>query len=286
MSAAIPAVRPVIQRSRGSELAAMAALFRLTLRQHTHGRRMIVLLLLYLLPCGLAILLRSLPKPAPPDELEFGLLLNLMPHALAPLTALLYAAGIIQDEIEEQTLTYLLMRSAPRWAIYVVKLAATWCMTTLLVSIATTALYVAIYAGTPDFARDILGNRLPRILAIMALAQLGYCAIFGFIGLVARRSLILGLVFIVIVEGILANLNFVLRSATIVHYVRALVIRWVDLPVDTQTNMMRDWSLEMETLPTAERAVQRLVLTGLVGAALGAWWFARREFRVKTPEGN
>jgi hypothetical protein len=32
--------------------------------------------------------------------------------------------------------------------------------------------------------------------------------------------------------------------------------------------------------------VQRLVLTGLIGIALGAWWFARSEFRVKTPEGN
>jgi ABC-2 type transport system permease protein len=209
-----------------------------------------------------------------------------MPHALAPLTALLYSAGIIQDEIEEQTLTYLLMRSVPRWAIYVVKLAATWCVTTVLISLAMTALYAAIYAGTPDFVPEILGNRLPRVLAITALAQLGYCAVFGFIGLVARRSLIIGLVFIVLVEGILANLDFILRAATIVHYVRTLIVRWVDLPVDTLAQMMRDWSLDLKTMPSAEQAVQRMVLTGVIGAALAAWWFSRREFRVKTPEGN
>ena len=286
MTPAPPAEIPVIRRSRGSEWAAMAALFGLTVRQHTHGRRMIVLILLYLLPCGLAILLRSLPKPAPNDALEFALIFNLLPHALAPLTALLYAAGVIQDEIEEQTLTYLLMRSVPRWAIYAVKLAATVCVSTALVALATAALYAAVYAGTPEFTTIILAERLPRVLAIMALAQFGYCAVFGFIGLAARRSLIVGLIFIVLIEGVLANLDFVLRAATIVHYVRTLIVRWLDLPVDTLSRMLRDWHLDLDTLPTTPEAVRRLVFTGLIGTALAAWWFARREFRVKTPEGS
>src|SRR5205085_2580293 len=130
-------VRPEFAKADlSTRLSAMAALFRLTVRQHTHGRRMIVLAILYLLPCGLAILLRSLPRPAPTDALEFALIFNLLPHALAPLTALLYAAGAIQDEIEEQTLTYLLMRSIPRWALYVIKLAGTYCVTTGLVALA------------------------------------------------------------------------------------------------------------------------------------------------------
>jgi ABC-2 type transport system permease protein len=280
-----PRVKPV-KEAPWSRFSAIAALFRLTVRQHTHGRRMFVLALLYLLPCGLAILLRSLPHPAPIEALEFALIFNLLPHALAPLTALLYAAGTIQDEVEEQTLTYLLMRSVPRWALYVTKLVATCCVTTVLVSLATIALYTSVYAGTPEFTRDVLTDRLPRVLAIMALAQVGYCAVFGFIGLAARRSLIVGLIFIVFIEGMLSNLDFILRAMTIVHYVRTLVLRWLALPEPTLRRMLRDWSMDMETLPTAEQAVQRLVLTGLIGTALGAWWFTRREFRVKTPEGS
>ena len=50
--------------------------------------------------------------------LRVRLRFNLIPHALAPLAALFYAAGIIQDEVEEQTLTYLLLRPLPRWALY------------------------------------------------------------------------------------------------------------------------------------------------------------------------
>lgn len=274
-----------LRRSRGGEWAAMIALFWLTIRQHTHGRRLLVLGLLYALPCALAIIVRSLPKSPPPNHLEFALIFNLLPHGLAPLTALLYAAGAIQDEVEEQTLTYLLMRSIPRWAIYVVKLLATFVVTTALISLCTIAVYTSIYAGTPNFVKDILADRLPLVLAITALAQLAYCAIFGFIGLVARRSLITGLVFIVVVEGILSNLDFVLRAATVVTYVRTLFLRWIALPAPIVRDM-KDWNISLESAPTSAQCVQRLVLTGVIGIALGAWWFARREFRVKTPEGS
>src|SRR5262249_59002497 len=79
------------RRSRSAELSALAALFMLTVRQHTHGRRVLVLGLLYLLPCVLALILRNLSRPAPADTLEFALVFTLLPHGLAPLTALLYA---------------------------------------------------------------------------------------------------------------------------------------------------------------------------------------------------
>src|SRR5713226_2443894 len=110
---------------RGFDPTALAALFVLTLRQHLRGRRLLVLSLLFLLPSVLATVARLAPHPPQPEELEFAFVFNLIPHALATLTALLYAAGIIQDEVEEQTLTYLLLRPLPRWALYVTKLLAT-----------------------------------------------------------------------------------------------------------------------------------------------------------------
>src|SRR5262249_62195244 len=140
------------------------ALFALTVRQHTHGRRMLVLGLLYLLPCALAVVLRNLSRPAPAEALEFALVFTLLPHGLAPLTALLYAAGVVSDEVEEQTLTYLLLRSVPRWELYLTKLLATLCVTTLLVAAAVTALYAAIYAGTPEFWDEAL----PRAVRAVA----------------------------------------------------------------------------------------------------------------------
>jgi len=296
MSTATQPAEIDFRRSRGGELSAILALFRLTIRQHIHGRRIIVLGLLYLLPCGLAILLRYLPHPPRPDELEFALILNLLPHAFAPLTALLYAASTVQDEVEDQTMTYLLMRSIPRWALYVTKLAATWCVTTALMVIATVMLYASIYGGTPEF-NEILRGRMLTVLGITALAQFTYCTVFGLIGLAARRSLIVGLVFIVVIEGVFANLEFILRNITVVHYVRTLYLRWIEFP-DRMMRDIRDWNLTREErlpdggreyfieAPTAEEAVWRLVIAGVVLLAFSAWWFSRKEFRVKTPEGS
>ena len=95
MSLTTPAHDLDLRRSIPRELSALAALFVLTVRQHTHGRRLLVLGLLYALPCALAILLRSLTPPAPAESLEIALVLHLLPHGLAPLTALLYAAGVV-----------------------------------------------------------------------------------------------------------------------------------------------------------------------------------------------
>jgi ABC-2 type transport system permease protein len=274
---------PPLRRSRSGDLSALAALFALTVRQHTHGRRLLVIGLLYLLPCVLALVLRNLARPAPADALEFALVFILLPHGLAPLTALLYAAGVVSDEVEEQTLTYLLVRSVPRWALYLTKLLATLCVTTLLVSIGLAALYVAIYAGTPEFFSEAV-PRAGRAVGVMALAQVGYCALFGFLGLYTRRSLLVGIGYIVLVEGVLANMDFVGRALTVVYYVRTLTLRWVDLPPEESQNSQEAWGMtDLTKLPSSGECVLTLVAFGAAVSVLSALWFARREFRVKTP---
>jgi ABC-2 type transport system permease protein len=266
-------------------LSACVALFMLTLRQYTHGRRLLVVGLLYALPVALAVLLRSLPNPAPPDILEAALIFHLLPHGLAPFTALLYAAGVVQDEVEEQTLTYLLLRSVPRWALYATKLLATLCLTALLVAVAAVALYAASFWGTPEFG-EVMAERAPRAAAVMALAQVGYCTLFGLLGLVSRRPLIAGVAYIVAVEGVLANLNFVGRTLTVVYYVRTLIVRWLPFPDATLQQKLKEWDLDLTKAPSAGRCTLTLLAASFVVAALSAWWFARREFRMKTPEGS
>ncbi|MBP3958679.1 ABC transporter permease [Gemmata sp. G18] len=275
-------VRPP-RRSLSTEASALVALFDLTVRQHTHGRRLLVLVLLYLVPCALAILLRSLPHPAEAEALEFALVLTLLPHGLAPLTALLYAAGVVSDEVEEQTLTYLLLRSIPRWELYLTKLLATLCVTTLLVTTAVLALYTSIYAGTPQFWSEAL-PRAGGVIAVSALAQVGYCVLFGFLGLVTRRALIGGIAYIVAIEGVLANLDFVGRSLTVVYYVRTLSLRWLDLPAEQLRRCQDAWGMtELDKLPSSSGCALGLLGFGAVLALVSALLFARSEFRVKTP---
>src|SRR5438445_13302870 len=117
-----------VGRGLGPRLSALAALFVLSVRQHVRGLRLLILALLFFLPVGIAAFGRRLDNRA--EQFEYILLLNMIPHAMLPLAALLYASGIIQDEVEDQTLTYLLTRSLSKRSIYVIKL-----LTTLLTSL-------------------------------------------------------------------------------------------------------------------------------------------------------
>jgi ABC-2 type transport system permease protein len=189
----------------------------------------------------------------------------------------------VSDEVEEQTLTYLLLRSVPRYSLFLTKLLATLCVTTVLVAVAVAALYVAIYAGAPEFWSDAL-PRAGAVIAVMTLAQIGYCALFGFVGLVTRRSLIVGIGYIVAIEGVLANLDFVGRALTVVFYVRTLTLRWLDLPAEQLRRCQEVWGMnELDKLPTSGTCVAVVLGFGVVVSSVSALWFARSEFRVKTP---
>jgi ABC-2 type transport system permease protein len=233
---------------------------------------------------GLAVLLRSLSVPAPPEALEFALVFNLLPHTLAPLTALLYGSGMIQDEVEEQTLTYLLVRPLPRWALYLTKLAATLLTTSLLVGVGTFVLEIAIHAGTPELWETILPDRAPKMAALMALGQVGYCSLFGCVILFIRRSILVGVGYMVLIEGLLSNLDFVLRRLTVVYYLRVLALRWLSLPADMRAEWQTNWQLELTTAPGMSECVLTVLGASAVIALLSVLRFSTRQFAMKTPE--
>ena len=271
----------VVVLPRGPNLRALSALLVLTLRQHFRGRRLLVLSLLFALPSVLAAVVTLGARFAPPAEsLEFALLLNLIPHALAPLAALVYATGIIQDDVEEQTLTYLLLRPLPRVALYLIKLAATLLVTSLLTAVFTvvTLAVITLVAGEP--ATTELVERALKTAGLLALAEVGYCALFGLLGLLTRRSLVVGIVYIVLLEGLLASLDTVARRLTVMYYFRVLVLRWLD-PASG-----KEWSIDLATAPEAWTCVLTLLGAGLLLAIAAAFYFARSEFRMKTPAGS
>src|SRR5258708_32578726 len=80
--------------SEGSTLSALWTLFCLTIRQYIQGKRWMVMGLLFMLPAGLAFLVRSTADNAPNSEIEFFFVFNFIPYGLLPLIALLYGSGM------------------------------------------------------------------------------------------------------------------------------------------------------------------------------------------------
>jgi ABC-2 type transport system permease protein len=280
--------------TRGSLTASLRTLYALTLRQHLRGKRWMVVGGLLLLPVGLAILMRVVAPDVPPRGLEFVLAFMFMPQALLPLVALVYASGIIRDEQEEQTITYLLVRPIPKWAIYAVKLLATMTTAVVLTAVFTALTFAAIYLGAGSQAESVT-MRCATATSIHSLAVITYCSLFGLVSLFTRRVLLVGVVYTAIVEGLLANLPFGIRLITVIYYARMIAYRSLSFlvlsPFGSIENFAAEaWQLNVQTDPTLLEHPQLstcfivLIVASLVCAVLAAWLCSQREFHVKTPE--
>jgi ABC-2 type transport system permease protein len=261
------------------DFSALGTLFVLTLQQHRRGRRLLLLALLFALPAVIAVVTRAANPSEPVRSIELHLLLTLMPSALLPLAALLYATGMIQDEVEEQTLTYLLVRPLPRRLLYLTKLLATYLMSALLAGVFAVITCAAIYWGQPEFWGTIVPGRALTVAALFALALFAYCAVFGLIGLYTRYALVAGIAYVILFEGMLGGFAFIVRRLTVMYHFRVLCMRWLDLARGT-------WGLDLADAPSAASSVLTLLLVGVAAALLASAAFARREFRMKTPEGS
>ena len=260
-----------------------------------HGKRWMVVTLMFLLPAGLAVLVRFMDRSAPTSVLEFLFAFMLIPQALLPLLALLYASGMIHDEQEEQTITYLLVRPLPRWALYLMKMLATLTTTVVLTMIFTAITYAAIYvANTTDAATVV--HRCVQAMGIHALAVVAYCSLFGLLSLVTKRALIVGILYSVIFEGVLANLPLSIRLLTIIYYTRVIAYRalpFIETTPNGSNNISAEaWQLNARTdpnlleHPTTYACILTLAIASAVCTLIGAIICSRREFHVKTPESN
>ena len=223
-----------------------------------------------------------------PTFAEFFLVFNLIPQALLPLTALVYASGMIQDEIEEQTITYLLIRPLPRWMIYIAKLLATLVVTIALTSAFTALTYAAIGWGYPEYWAAGGRTRMFKTIALFALNLTAYDAIFGFLSLLLKRALLLGIGYIIFLEGVLANIDFPVRKATVMYYFRVLCERWMDLADAWEIRGPEKFTffIDLAQAPSLRTCLVTLATISVVLSALAGLSMSTREFRVKTPEGN
>ncbi|QEH34945.1 ABC-2 family transporter protein [Aquisphaera giovannonii] len=270
---------PPVPLPRGVRPSAIGTVLRITADRQVRGRKLLVLCAMFSLPILFAALAHRFQDPFNAKKAEDVLVFGMIPQALVPLAALLFASGMVQDDVEEQTLTYLMIRPVPRWLIYASKLAGTWLVLALVTAAFTTMALAAVYWGTGLLDAPALAIRAGILSGILALALAAYAALFGLLGLLTRRALVGGVAYIVAFEGAFANIDFAVRWSTVMFHVRTLSIRWLGLSGD-------DWGIDAAKAPAATTSV--LVLAGVAAAAavLGALAFSTREFRVKTPEGS
>lgn len=207
-------------------LPSARAVFGLSLEGMLWSRRSLVLGGLLAIPVLIAVVYRLVLAARLPAEITglhlYGYLVALfwVRNAL-PLAALFYATALIADEVEGRTLTYLLTRPVRRSAILAGKFAA-YVVTTLCLSlpaavvtffVLATSRGVGLAGSVPDLFRD---------LGVLVLTLLVYGALFALMGVLMKRPLIPGLLFLFVWE-LIANLPGYMPRFTITAWLRSLV---------------------------------------------------------------
>jgi ABC-2 type transport system permease protein len=186
---------------------------RITLRGLLGRRRFLFLLPLPALVVGLAVLSDSLG--ATPEEWAQPILIGLGVAVVLPVLALIVGASVLGSEIDDGTVVHVLAKPLPRSEILLSKLVVAVGVTAL-----TAGAGMALAGLVAGSGRLALG-----LLAGTVVGALAYSAFFLALSLLTRRPVLIGLLYILIWEGLLGNLLSGTRVLSIQQYV-ITVVEW------------------------------------------------------------
>ncbi|HEX5540017.1 MAG TPA: ABC transporter permease subunit [Micromonospora sp.] len=185
----------------------------LTARGLFGRRRFLLLFPLPLLLVALAVVANS--AGVDPGQWGGPVLANLGLAVVLPVVALVVGTGALGSEIDDGTVVHLLTKPLPRWQIILPKLAVASGVT-------------ALTAALPLFVAGVLADSVGLGLALAAAALLGavvYSALFLALSLVTRRPVLLGLVYVLIWEGLLNSMVAGTRVLSVQQYVVTITDR-------------------------------------------------------------
>jgi ABC-2 type transport system permease protein len=255
-------------------LPAARAVFDLSLEGMVWTRRSLLMGILVALPVAFAVVYRAVLmahtgiRPLTPPDLYAVIVAMYWIRNVLPLAALFYATSLVADEVEGRTLTYLLTRPLTRGSILAGKFAA-YLATTLTLALPSGVLTFFLLLSARGVSN--VGPAVPdlfRDLGAMALTLLAYGALFALVGVLLKRPVIPGLMFLYGWE-LLANLPGYLPRFTLTAWLRSLVHH---RPAEEGLA-----GLFQQVLPWGQALVVLVVATGIFLAA-ASWIFSTREY--------
>lgn len=202
----------------------MSTVAYITVRGLFGRRRALLLLPLPLLLIGLALICRA--YDVNPAEWGTPVLVGLGLAVVLPVISLIVGTGVLGSEVDDGTIVHILSKPLPRRDIILAKLGVA-----IVVSAVTAAVPLWIAGFIADSAA--LGTGLAVGAVVGACA---YSAFFVLLSLLTRRPVLLGLVYILVWEGLLARFVSGTRVLSVQQYVLTIADRTA--PTDLLTNQV------------------------------------------------
>ena len=168
---------------------------------------------------------------------------------IVPLVALLATTGVLAPEIDDGSISYLLAKPISRHTIVISKLVVA---ATCVLAFAAVPMLVAGLILLPDEPRLALGFALGSLVGGLA-----YCALFALLSVLTRHAVVIGLIYLLIWEGLLGGLLDGVRWLSITRWAGAIVEEVAD---DSRSS--RDLGAAYAVVATAVVIVLGTWLTG------------------------
>lgn len=238
-------------------------IFTLTVRQFAGGKAVRVVAALAFLPALLALVYLINPDVDEPRYFFSDVIFRGIAFAtLIPVTVLVLATGAFGNEIEDQTLSYLVLKPVTRLRIVLEKYLAVTFIALPLVLLGTAASWAIVF--NEDLRASSSTDVLAAALATAGMAVLAYAALFLLVSLLIPRALLAGVFYILVWESLLGRYLPGLRTLGVSHYTESIFVM-----------MLGDSQVSMKSPVALGTAVAVLVGTVVVSLALATWRLRR-----------
>ena len=198
----------------------MLPVFRLSLRQMAGRRRLLIIIVLAALPVAVAATVSFLSRQGQADAEMIDILFDgLIVAAIVPLVMMALATAAFGNELEDRTLSYLVLKPVRRSLIVLPKILASL----------TVGGSVLVVSGVASALLGLDGSaQAATAVGVAVLAGVvTYAAIFTWAGLLSTSALAYGLIYVFIWEALIGSFFGGIRYLSVRGYTLA-IMHWMD----------------------------------------------------------
>jgi len=237
------------------------------------GKRLLALLTLVALAPVLTAAIRVLDSAIMSAGGFHGMVLMLTFQFVIPFSALLLGVGVLGDELEGRTITYLWTRPVGRGWLYLGRYLGFGVAYAFLF---VPAMAIALHLRAP--AAELAGVSLWRPIGIGLGGFFAYLALFSLLRTLLKRALVVGMFYILTVDMAIAKFPGVgAAKLSIWHH---LVVIHSDAFEPGQTKLLATFARTIGAGENAGVSTMVLLVGGITALVLGMWIVRTREYPV------